>query len=214
MAALRYVPIDPCQPVIMALDATDIQSLRAGQPVILPDTTLLRQITLSFWIATLIFIAMLALIAFGKLHNTLAALLGMSAIFAVSYLGRPISEELFIFDFRGALRYIDWNVIFLIMGMMIVIAVIERTGLFQWLAYQAFRISGGRVWLLVPILMVVLSLILPYSVARWTNIIVAIVVLIFNAISLPYEGAYDNFLIVVSFVFNLMVIWYAWRWVP
>ena len=68
--------------------------------------------------------------------------------------------------------------------------------------------------MLVPIVMVVLSLILPYSVARWTNIIVAIVVLIFNAISLPYEGAYDNFLIVVSFVFNLMVIWYAWRWVP
>jgi len=76
-----------------------------------------------------------------------------------------------------------------------------------------------KVWLmiaaimLVPILMVVLSLILPYAAARWTNMIVAVVVLIFNMISLPYEGAYDNFLIGVSFVFNAMVFWYAWHWV-
>jgi hypothetical protein len=68
--------------------------------------------------------------------------------------------------------------------------------------------------MLIPIFMVVLSLILPYSAARWTNIIVAIVVMVFNIIGLPYEGAYDNFLIGVSFVFNAMVIWYAWRWVP
>ena len=67
--------------------------------------------------------------------------------------------------------------------------------------------------MLVPIIMIVLSLILPYSVARWTNMIVAVVVLVFNIISLPYEGAYDNFLIGVSFVFNAMVVWYAWNWV-
>ena len=75
------------------------------------------------------------------------------------------------------------------------------------------------IWLLiaaimmVPIFMSVLSLILPYAAARWTNLIVAVVVLIFNIISLPYVGAYDNFLIAVSFIFNAMVIWYAWHWV-
>ena len=143
------------EPVVMVLDAATIQSLQAGQPVVLPDTVLARQITASFWIATLVFIGMLLLIAFGKLHNTLAALLGMSVIFAVSYLGRPISDELFIFDFRGALRYVDWNVIFLIMGMMIVIAVVERTGMFQWLAFAAYRVSRGRIWLLMLILMIV-----------------------------------------------------------
>ncbi len=137
------------------MDTAVIQKLRDDQTVILPDTILQRQITASFWIATLIFIGMLLLIAFGKLHNTLAALLGMSIIFAVSYLGRPISEEFFIFSFSGALRYVDWNVIFLIMGMMIVIAVVERTGVFQWLAFTAYRLSGGRVWLLMMILMIV-----------------------------------------------------------
>ena len=143
------------EPVVVTLDTADIQTLRAGQPVVVQDMILKRKITPSFWVATFIFIAMLALIAFGKLHNTLAALLGMSAVLAVSYLGRPLSEGLFIFSFRGALRYVDWNVIFLIMGMMMVIAVVERTGVFQWLAFAAYRVSRGRVWLLMLILMIV-----------------------------------------------------------
>ena len=41
------------------------------------------------------------------------------------------------------------------MGMMIVIAVVERTGIFQWSAYMAYRLSGGRNWLLVIILMII-----------------------------------------------------------
>jgi Na+/H+ antiporter NhaD/arsenite permease-like protein len=64
-------------------------------------------------------------------------------------------EDLYIFGFEGALAYVDWNVIFLIMGMMIVIAVVERTGIFQWLALRAYRLSGGRIWLLVVILMII-----------------------------------------------------------
>jgi Na+/H+ antiporter NhaD/arsenite permease-like protein len=132
-----------------------IQDLRSSGSVVLPDTTLLRRIGLSFWIATLVFIGMLILIAMGKLHNTLASLLGAATIFAFSYLGQPISEEFYIFDFAGALRYVDWNVIFLIMGMMIIIATVERTGIFQWLAFSAYKLSGGRIWLLMPILMVI-----------------------------------------------------------
>jgi Na+/H+ antiporter NhaD/arsenite permease-like protein len=137
------------------LSAAEIQSLRSGESVDLPDVTLLRRVSLAFWVATLIFAVMLVLIATGRLHNTMAALLGASLIFAVSYLGRPLLEDLFIFDFSGALRYVDWNVIFLVMGMMIVIAVVERTGIFQWLAFTAYRVSGGRLWLLLPILMIV-----------------------------------------------------------
>ena len=137
------------------LGAEAVEALRAGQSVVLPDTTLPRRISAAFWIATLVFVAVLVLIATGKLHNTLSALLGASVLFAVSYLGRPLVEDLFIFGFEGALRYVDWNVIFLIMGMMIVIAVVERTGIFQWLAFMAYRLSRGRLWLLLPILMVV-----------------------------------------------------------
>jgi Na+/H+ antiporter NhaD/arsenite permease-like protein len=132
-----------------------LQALRRGESVHLPDTTLLRRISLAFWLATLVFVAVLALIALGKLHNTLASLLGAAVLLAFSYLGRPLLSDFYVFDFRGALGYVDWNVIFLIMGMMIVIAVVERTGVFQWLAYMAYRVSGGRVWLLMPILMLI-----------------------------------------------------------
>jgi Na+/H+ antiporter NhaD/arsenite permease-like protein len=140
------------------LDATAVKNLKDGQSIVLPDTTLLRRISLAFWIATLVFVIVLGLIASGKLHNTLAALVGATLIFAVSYLGYPLTEDLFIFGFRDALGYVDWNVIFLIMGMMIVIAVVERTGIFQWLAFRAYRISGGHLWLLLPILMIVTGL--------------------------------------------------------
>jgi len=41
--------------------------------------------------------------------------------------------------------------------MMIVVGVIEETGIFQWLAYQSYKLSGGRAWLLVTILMLITS---------------------------------------------------------
>jgi hypothetical protein len=67
--------------------------------------------------------------------------------------------------------------------------------------------------MLVPIVMLVLTLTLPYPAIRWVNIVVAILVVVLNLFGLPYKGAYDNFLIVVSFVFNALTVWYAWKWV-
>jgi Na+/H+ antiporter NhaD/arsenite permease-like protein len=147
------------KPTSIDLDVADIQNLRNGRPVVIPDVILLRRISLAFWIASIIFIAVLVLIATGTLHNTLSALAGAALIFTFSYLGRPIYEGFFIFDFYVGLSYVDWNVIFLIMGMMIIIAVIERTGVFQWLAFMAYRVSGGRTWLLVFILMVITAIV-------------------------------------------------------
>lgn len=137
------------------LSETQIAGLHNGQSLTLPTTTLARQISLAFWIAALVFIGILALVATGKLHTTLAALLGTSLLLGISYLGKPISPDLYVFDFERALGYIDWNVIFLVMGMMIVIAIVENTGIFQWMAFFAYRASGGRMWLLLPILMLI-----------------------------------------------------------
>jgi Na+/H+ antiporter NhaD/arsenite permease-like protein len=137
------------------LDSASIQSLKNGQTVVMPDVTLPRSIGPAFWLATVVFLGVLVTVALGRLHNALAALAGATLVLGISYLSHVVFEGLYIFDFQGALRYVDWNVIFLIMGMMIVIAVVERTGIFQWLAFMAYRISGGRIWLLVPILMIV-----------------------------------------------------------
>jgi Na+/H+ antiporter NhaD/arsenite permease-like protein len=66
---------------------------------------------------------------------------------------RSCIVPLYIFDFERALTYVNWEVIFLVMGMMIIIAIVEGTGIFQWTAFQAYRLSRGRSWLLVLILM-------------------------------------------------------------
>jgi Na+/H+ antiporter NhaD/arsenite permease-like protein len=99
----------------------------------------------------------LVLIALERLHNALAALLGMGLVLACSAFGTTI-PGMFIFNFERALSYVNFEVIFLVMGMMIVIAAIEETGIFQWVTFQAYRLSGGRVWLLVIILMFVTAI--------------------------------------------------------
>lgn len=114
-----------------------------------------RQMTPGFWAATLVFLAVLLIIALERLHSTTAALAGISAILSISWLGQAFWPGLYIISFDRALTFINWEVIFLVMAMMIVIAVIEGTGIFQWTAFQAYRLSRGRSWLLVLILMAI-----------------------------------------------------------
>ncbi|MBU0491120.1 MAG: citrate transporter [Chloroflexi bacterium] len=143
------------EPLAMELTIEQSQDIVAWEPVALPDLVLQRRISLGFWAAVGVFVLMLVLIATSKMHNTLAALLGMALVLGLTYLGSLIVPDIYILDFEHALGYIDWNVIFLIMGMMIIIAVVEGTGIFQWLAFFAYRISGGRTWLLMAILMLI-----------------------------------------------------------
>ena len=121
------------------LDPTNLSNLQISGAIAAPIVVLERHINAGFWAATIIFIAVLLVIAFEKLHSTTAALAAMSAVMLVSDIGGAINQEWFIFSFERAISYINWEVIFLVMGMMIVIAVIEA---------QAF--SSG--WLFKPII--------------------------------------------------------------
>jgi hypothetical protein len=72
---------------------------------------------------------------------------------------------------------------------------------------------GLAILMVIPAVMVFLSLTLPYKVNRWANIVLAIVFFAFNLVGLPtYPSAYDRFLIVVGLLFNILTVWYAWRW--
>ncbi len=122
------------------------------------ELTLERRISAGFWAATIIFLGVLLVIAFEKLHSTTTALAGLSSVFIVTFIGGAFFPDLYIFDFERALTYMNWEVIFLVMGMMIIIAIIEGTGIFQWTAFQAYRLSRGRSWLLVLILILLTAL--------------------------------------------------------
>jgi hypothetical protein len=79
--------------------------------------------------------------------------------------------------------------------------------------FNQFVWLGIAILMLTPILMVFLSLILPQSVSRWVNIIMAVFFLLFNLVGLPsYPSLYDKFLLAVSIIFNGVTVWYAWNW--
>ncbi len=96
-------------------------------------------------IAVAIFVIAYVLIVTEKIDRMVAALLGGMAmiVFVVGY----TQEE----AFRG----VDFNVIFLLAGMMIIAGVISETGLFQWLAVRAVQIGKGNPIRIMQILAIV-----------------------------------------------------------
>jgi Na+/H+ antiporter NhaD/arsenite permease-like protein len=134
-----------------------LEALSSGASVRVPDFVLERKVTAGFWVTTLLFVVMLVLVATERLHTTASALLAAAAILIVSLAGSVFYEGLYILSFDQAIGYVDFEVIFLVLGMMIIVGTIERTGIFQWTAYQAYRISGGRLWLLAVVLMILTS---------------------------------------------------------
>lgn len=90
--------------------------------------------------------------------------------------------------------------------------------------FEPGKLAGGvqatpTMWLLiavimlVPIVMIVLTLTVAHPAIRWVTIGAAVLVALFNLAGLPYPGAYDNFLIVVSLGLNALIAWNAWTWV-
>ena len=72
---------------------------------------------------------------------------------------------------------------------------------------------GMAALLVIPALMVFLSVTLKRSLSRWINIGLAIFFFGFNLIGLPtYASAYDQFLIIVGLILNILTVWYALRW--
>ncbi len=67
--------------------------------------------------------------------------------------------------------------------------------------------------MMIPIVMLVLTLTLQYPAIRWANIIVAIFWVIFTLAGFSGYPAYNKFTLSVSLVFNVLTVWYAWKWV-
>jgi len=117
--------------------------------------TLKRAVTPAFWIATIVLLGVYVLIAAEVMHRTLAALLGAAVILFVTYTAGTFDKSYFILSFEDAMRAIDMNVIFLLMGMMIIVGVLKKTGLFQWLAYKSYALARGNIFVLSFILQIV-----------------------------------------------------------
>ncbi|MGB5333179.1 MAG: ArsB/NhaD family transporter [Woeseiaceae bacterium] len=110
----------------------------------------------SMWVATAILVAAYAMIFSERLHRTYAALAGAVVMIGVGgAMGFYTQEE--------ALTAIDANTIVLLMGMMLLVALLRTTGMFEYMAIRLAKASGGspvRLMLYLGIAVSVLSMIL------------------------------------------------------
>jgi len=113
------------------------------------------------WIAGGIFLITFALIVSDRVHRTVSALLGGIAMILLGVLTQ-----------ETAFDAVDWNVIFLLAGMMIIANVLRETGLFQWIAVQSVRLGKGDPFRILIILVIVTA----FTSAFLDNVTVVILV--------------------------------------
>jgi len=89
-------------------------------------------LTQQAWIVLILFIITYAIIVSEKIHRTKIALIG--AILVLLFKVMPQEE---------AINKIDFNTIGLLIGMMIIVSITSKTGLFQYMAVKAAKMVGG-----------------------------------------------------------------------
>jgi Na+/H+ antiporter NhaD/arsenite permease-like protein len=83
--------------------------------------------------AAVIFAAALGVIAFEWVHRTKAALVGAGLVVLLG-----------IVDEETAIASVDWSTLGLLAGMMILVGLTEKTGVFTYLALRVAQLSDGR----------------------------------------------------------------------
>src|SRR5918994_1674699 len=100
--------------------------------------------------AVALFVVVLALIAFEILNRTVAALLGAAILISFGILDQE----------QAATEFVDWNTIGLLAGMMVIVAILERTGVFEYLAIKSAqwgKARPGRILILLSVVTAFLS---------------------------------------------------------
>jgi Na+/H+ antiporter NhaD/arsenite permease-like protein len=96
-------------------------------------------------VAALIAALTLALIFSGKLNHTIAAMAGAAVMFAAGKILGFYAET-------QVLEAIEFDVLGLLLGMMIMVSILEPTGFFQYAAVKAGKLSRGDPWRLLLLL--------------------------------------------------------------
>lgn len=105
-------------------------------------------------LALTIFIVAFVFIATERVDKVKVVLIA-SALMVVT--GIVPGAEVFFSEHEG----IDWNVIFLLLGMMIIVGVIKQTGLFEYLGIWAAKKSQGKPYRLMVMLMLITAIASP-----------------------------------------------------
>ena len=99
-------------------------------------------------VAITVFVVAYVLIASDRVNKTLAALSGAAVVVALGVVG---SQDVFFSRETG----IDWDVIFLLLGMMIIVSVLRQTGVFEYTAiWAAKRVNGSPLRIMILLVLV------------------------------------------------------------
>ena len=93
------------------------------------------------------FFLALLLITTEKLPNSISAMTGAFLLIVFHVLSQ---EE--------AIHYVDFDTIGLLCGMMLTVAVLRKTGLFEYIAIKGIKLTGGNPWKMLVVLSVVTAL--------------------------------------------------------
>ncbi|MDD6311052.1 MAG: ArsB/NhaD family transporter [Firmicutes bacterium] len=98
-------------------------------------------------IAIVIFVGVIAVIVTEKLHRAAVALIGAMLLVLIGIL---TPEQ--------ALGAVDFNTIGVLMGMMMFVAVVKHSGIFEFLAVKAAKLSKGDPWKIMVSFMVITAI--------------------------------------------------------
>ena len=120
---------------------------------------------LTAWLALAVFTTAYVVIVSEKFNRTLVALLGAAGMVAI---GAVRGHEIFFSEETG----IDWNVIFLLFGMMVIVGILRQTGVFEFLAIWSAQRAQARPFRM----MVLLVLITAFASAMLDNVTTVLLV--------------------------------------
>jgi Na+/H+ antiporter NhaD/arsenite permease-like protein len=105
-------------------------------------------VSLTAWLALGVFATAYIVIVTERFSRTAVALLGAAAMVVI---GSVRGHDIFFSEDTG----IDWNVIFLLFGMMVIVGILRQTGVFEFLAIWSAQRARGRPFRMMVLLVLI-----------------------------------------------------------
>ena len=128
--------------------------------------------SLAMWIGIGLFVLVYIIISTDLINKTVVALLGAS-LFIFAGLIKP----------ENVYGFIDWNVVFLLVSMMVIVNITRKTGIFQYIAIKTAKLAKGEP-IAILILMAMITCTISAFLDNVTTVLIIMPVLILIAVEL------------------------------
>jgi Na+/H+ antiporter NhaD/arsenite permease-like protein len=126
-------------------------------------------------LSILIFVIAYFFIATEKINKTIVAVMGAALVIFLK-----------LVTFEEAISAVDFNVIFLLVGMMTAVHILSKTGFFEWTAISVAKLAGGNPSLIMLLLLLVTAVLSAFLDNVTTIILlVPVTILITQLLEIP-----------------------------